>query len=381
MARHLCLLGILLSLVLPAGAFGQGIEGGAERYAFEAGDQTLYEAKLDRCPVGEFLPEWRIAQGSYECARFQDRIWIRPLEEGTVLYLALEKNLPDEFSLEFTVYAFEEAGRPALQFALHPRDHMARFSTEPSVYHHQVYLGGKIHPGLGGRFGAQDRAVNVLTADDFRDFRHDFTPGRVYRMAVQVRRGQARFFVDGKRIGHKPFRPEKPIGGLSLHFSRYATTQTPYKDAPVLVTDIRLAAYSRKEAAPQAEQDLIRALGGRETPEALQITLAEAILFDFGKWALKPEATQYLDQLAQLARIRSEEIRIEGHTDNVGNPQFNRVLSELRAHVVALALAQRGVDPKRLHPQGFGETRPVASNDTEEGRARNRRVEVLFIKK
>ncbi len=203
-----------------------------------------------------------------------------------------------------------------------------------------------------------------------------------YRIAVQVRRGQARFFVDGKRIGHKPFHPKGPIGVLSLYFYKTYEIQTSYRDAPVLITDIRLATYSRKEAAPQAEEDLIRALGGKETSRGLEITLSEAILFDFGKWSLKPEAMKYLDQLAQLAQIRSEEeIYIEGHTDNVGSSEFNQVLSELRAHVVALALAQQGVEPKRLHPKGLGETRPVASNDTEQGRAQNRRVEVVFIKK
>ncbi len=255
--RHLPWLGVLLSLLLAGGALGQGIEGGGERSPFQAGDQTLYEARLSQCPVGDTLPELRVARGGYECARFQDRIWIRPLAEGTVLYLTLQEDLPEEFSLEFTVYAFE-AGRPALQFALHPRDHMARFSNDPSAYYRQVYLGGMINPGVLGRFGAQDRAATVVTADDFRDFRYEFAPGRAYRVAVQVRRGQARFFVDGRLIGKKPFRPDRPIGGLSLHFSRHTTIPTPYQDAPVLVTDIRLATYSEREAPPQAERDLPR---------------------------------------------------------------------------------------------------------------------------
>ncbi|RMG51099.1 MAG: OmpA family protein, partial [Gammaproteobacteria bacterium] len=90
------------------------------------------------------------------------------------------------------------------------------------------------------------------------------------------------------------------------------------------------------------------------------------------------EAARTLDRLAQLAQVRKGEIRIEGHTDNVGSPAFNRVLSELRAHVVALALARRGVKATRLQPRGWGDSRPVAPNDSAKNRAKNRRVEVIF---
>ncbi len=107
------------------------------------GDKVLYEAKLAQCPVGEFLPDWGILHGSYECARFQNRIWIRPLEQGTVLYLPL-KNLPPEFSLEFTVHAFE-AGGPFVALSLHADG--------------AVYIGVFIVGARESMFGAQDRPV------------------------------------------------------------------------------------------------------------------------------------------------------------------------------------------------------------------------------
>src|SRR5690606_39121260 len=73
-------------------------------------------------------------------------------------------------------------------------------------------------------------------------------------------------------------------------------------------------------------------------------------------------------------------IRIEGHTDNVGNPDFNQKLSERRATAVKTFLEKEyGIDGSRLEAQGFGDTRPVASNDTPEGRQANRRAELVKL--
>jgi hypothetical protein len=118
--RHICTTFLLLALATCA-AQAAGIEGAAERYRFEPGDRPIYEAPLDQCPVGELLPGWKVARGGYECARFRDRMWIRPLEHGTLLYLPLPRPLPEEFSLELTVHSFEP-GQPLLRFGLHTEE-------------------------------------------------------------------------------------------------------------------------------------------------------------------------------------------------------------------------------------------------------------------
>lgn len=355
-----------------------GIEGSSERYRFEPGDEVIYQSNLSRCPVGEFLPELRITRGSYECARFRDRIWVRPLEHGTTLYLAFPQPLPREFSLEFVVRSFE-AGRPMLRFALHPREILTRLQRGDAYAAEDGQLvAGLVRVGDPSLFGAKDQPRGSL--EGRWDFRHRVAPGKEHRIAIQVRRNQIRFFIDGKRIGHKPFMPAQAPQVLSLYFRRLVEAPQPFGEAPVLVRDFRIAGYSEKEATPQAERDLIRDLGAVETDEGLKVTLAEAILFDFGKWSLKPEARPTLEKLARLARLRKGPVRVEGHTDDVGPEQFNRVLSELRAHVVALELARLGVDPKRLRPRGFGETHPLVPNDSDEHRARNRRVEVILAR-
>lgn len=86
---------------------------------------------------------------------------------------------------------------------------------------------------------------------------------------------------------------------------------------------------------------------------------------------------EYLDALVSCLNSRSDAtISIEGHTDNVGGSANNQVLSEARARKVRNYLTAAGIDKSRLNKEGFGDTKPIESNDTEEGRAKNRRVEV-----
>ena len=73
-------------------------------------------------------------------------------------------------------------------------------------------------------------------------------------------------------------------------------------------------------------------------------------------------------------------MQIQGHTDIVGSDQYNQVLSEQRALVVYAYLVEKGINPERLSSRGFGASRPVTTNETDEGRARNRRTELLILK-
>ena len=113
--------------------------------------------------------------------------------------------------------------------------------------------------------------------------------------------------------------------------------------------------------------------------EGNKLKMPGAIVFETGKAALKPESEPVLEQLKLFLDEKKHIslVRIEGHTDNVGTPEANRVLSERRAQSVMEALVQRGVDRARMSAAGFGQERPIADNRTEEGRAKNRRVELV----
>ena len=102
------------------------------------------------------------------------------------------------------------------------------------------------------------------------------------------------------------------------------------------------------------------------------------INFDTGKATIKPDSAETLDAAADALKAAADlKIEVAGHTDNVGTPEANLKLSEERARAVMAALVERGVKAERLTAKGYGQTSPVADNRTEDGRAKNRRVELV----
>ncbi|MFK7892700.1 MAG: OmpA family protein [Granulosicoccus sp.] len=101
-----------------------------------------------------------------------------------------------------------------------------------------------------------------------------------------------------------------------------------------------------------------------------------SIYFDFDAATLTPDAMNRLEQFAEVVKDNVLQLRIEGHTDAIATEQYNANLSEMRANVVADFLAARGISRERINAVGYGESRPVSTNDTEEGRALNRRTQI-----
>jgi OOP family OmpA-OmpF porin len=118
----------------------------------------------------------------------------------------------------------------------------------------------------------------------------------------------------------------------------------------------------------------------RPPPE--KITLDTDTYFDFDKAELKPNGQRKLDEIAaRLQKMQLEVVVAVGHTDSIGTEQYNENLSRRRAEAVKAFLENRGLPADRIHIDGKGESQPVASNATREGRAKNRRVEVEVVGK
>lgn len=108
----------------------------------------------------------------------------------------------------------------------------------------------------------------------------------------------------------------------------------------------------------------------------------DRILFETNKATLRPSSDYQVGNIYEILKAYPNiEIKIGGYTDNTGNPDNNLKLSKERADEVMNALIKRGVDPNRLKAEGYGQQFPVASNDTPEGREKNRRVDVRISKK
>jgi outer membrane protein OmpA-like peptidoglycan-associated protein len=106
--------------------------------------------------------------------------------------------------------------------------------------------------------------------------------------------------------------------------------------------------------------------------------IALYINFDTGKSTIKPESQPIIEQIVQMLTDNPDlMINIEGHTDNVGSPKLNMTLSQERAKSVMTEIIDQGIDATRLSAVGYGQDKPVADNTTEEGRAKNRRVELV----
>jgi OmpA-OmpF porin, OOP family len=102
------------------------------------------------------------------------------------------------------------------------------------------------------------------------------------------------------------------------------------------------------------------------------------INFDFDKADIRPESQPIINEMVKLLKNNPGlSITVEGHTDNIGAPDYNRRLSDARAHSVTAALTARGIEAGRLKAVGHGQDKPIADNSAEDGRAKNRRVELV----
>jgi outer membrane protein OmpA-like peptidoglycan-associated protein len=137
------------------------------------------------------------------------------------------------------------------------------------------------------------------------------------------------------------------------------------------------AEQEKTQLREQLRQQLNVILETRETARGLIVNMSD-VLFDTGKYTLKPGAREKLAKISGIVLAhRGLKLQVEGHTDSVGGDEFNQRLSEQRAGAVRDYLVQQGVPQDAITAQGFGKTRPVASNDTAAGRQQNRRVELV----
>jgi outer membrane protein OmpA-like peptidoglycan-associated protein len=137
----------------------------------------------------------------------------------------------------------------------------------------------------------------------------------------------------------------------------------------------RQAAEAR---ARQALENLARLADVKQAPRGVVVTLQGGLFFASGEAALLPGATPRLDELANAILAQGRTVLVEGHTDSRGSDETNQLLGARRAEAVRQYLIGKGVDAATVRAVGIGAGRPIADNGTAEGRAMNRRVEVIL---
>jgi outer membrane protein OmpA-like peptidoglycan-associated protein len=160
-----------------------------------------------------------------------------------------------------------------------------------------------------------------------------------------------------------------------------AAALTQEKAAEAEAEKARQAAAQAESEKAQLRAQLLSQLNSilqtRDSARGLIVNMSD-VLFDTGSYTLKPGAREKLAKISGIVLAHPGlNLQIEGHTDSVGTDEFNQQLSERRADSVRDFLAEQGVPGSAITARGFGKTQPVASNDTAEGRQRNRRVELV----
>lgn len=141
-----------------------------------------------------------------------------------------------------------------------------------------------------------------------------------------------------------------------------------------------IGAYQDRQEAELRRQTAGTGIEVSRDGDVIKLNLPDGVTFDFGKANLKSQFYPALDNVAStLAQYNQTIVEVSGHTDSVGSDAANQTLSVQRANSVGNYLIGKGLVRERFEIVGFGETQPVASNDTDSGRALNRRVEIRVL--
>jgi OmpA-OmpF porin, OOP family len=304
-------------------------EGAWANYDFKPGSQVLFADDFTKDEVGDFPRRLELKDGNMEVVEWQGGRYLRATSFGS-FYVPLPAPLPERFTLELD-YA-GPYGSPLTAF----------FTSEGSPTYLQVY------PTEGGLDGG---GISSKSAPS-KDLRKKMFPVR-----LMVDGNYAKVYMDDKRVANAP--------NAKLGRSNKINIRLPGSEGdPALIGNIRIMAGGKKLYDALAEKGRVATQG---------------IYFDTGSDRIRPESSPTLKEMGTMLKEHPElKLVIEGHTDNVGKPDANQTLSEKRANAVRQFLVgSYGIDGGRLQAKGLGETKPVASNDSPEGRQSNRRVELV----
>lgn len=307
-------------------------EGAWANYDFKPGERVLYADDFRSDEVGDFPRRMEFLEGGIEIVEWAGGRWLRSGNEGRFA-VPLPETLPDQFTMEFDLFGGGNA--MAITF-----DGKVDWDTNTML-------------GINGHSGSLRaepiRAEGGLGVD---------TNEQPVHIAIMVDGDHVKMYADEKRVFNAP---NAKIGRADkIHFALNGWSD----ENPRMIANLRIAAGGK---------DLYGALAAEGR------VATQGILFDVGSDRIRPESTPTLEEIGSMLKQHADlKLLIEGHTDSSGNADKNQSLSEQRAAAVARYLAETyGVETARLTSQGFGASRPAASNDTPEGRQQNRRVELV----
>jgi outer membrane protein OmpA-like peptidoglycan-associated protein len=324
------------------------------KYDFIPGTEIIFEDNQEGEQNGEFPSKWDLKSGSIENANFdgQNVIYFMKCNVNSgggivpLLKNSTSDYLPDEFTIEFDAYFEEKTSNYTIYLADHKNqlkldaafpaiDKWVRIQKNGAEYKQDIST--KYYPGFSN-----------AVFDKQAKWRH---------VSISFNTRALKVYLDDVRILNIPNLGYNPTG-LTIGYHNPGSTTKGY------LRNIRIA----KGAVPLYDKFLT---DGK--------FVTTGIKFDVNKATIKPESMGTINYIVKIMTEHPElKFSVEGHTDSDGDDASNLKLSEARAKAVLDQMVKLGIEKSRLTSKGLGESKPMAGNDTAEGKAQNRRVE--FVK-
>jgi OmpA-OmpF porin, OOP family len=319
------------------------------KYDFVPGTEIIFEDDFRGEKNGEFPSRWDMTKGVIEMAQFGDDMVVcfqKTNANGPDAILPMLKNrtqdyLPDEFTVEFDVYFYAKKvdNRTYYLFLYDVKNQVKIMSPGKPI---KITYNKLEYNQMGDTYPGQNELKPVA------GWRH---------VAISFNKRALKGYLDDTRLLNIPNCDFNPTG-IMLTAHNTSATSKPF------IKNIRIA----KGAVPLYDKFLT---DGK--------FVTTGIKFDVNKATIKPESIGTINYVVKMMTDHPElKFSVEGHTDSDGDDASNLKLSEARAKAVVDQMVKLGIDNSRLTSKGLGESKPMAGNDTPEGKAQNRRVE--FVK-
>lgn len=329
---------------------GQSLEMTYAKSDFVAGDEIIFDDPMDKEQMGEFPSMWDLYYGVCEVASVDGKKAILLTDRWTSIGPLMKnpKNyLGDIFTIEFDYYqpALEQFHNDWIQLIFHGPDMDAKdeiIKINRATWHKDTQtMNWEWQTSSGESKGSTQF---ILTGNEWHHF------------AISFNKRAFKLYIDGVRYINIP-NLATPPGWFDISVQNAA--------GHFFLTNFRIA----KGAVP---------LYDRMMSDGKFITYG--ITFDVGKSTIKPESMGEINRIVQLMTENPDlKFSVEGHTDSTGNAASNQTLSEARSAAIVTKLVEMGISADRLTSSGKGQNNPIADNGTDEGRAKNRRVEFVKI--